>query len=110
VRGHARPRSYQPPPLQPPRVRVSWRDGPVALQRLGVSPQAPDRPGPSWHPDAARAPRSTRQLVQAALQKRGAEARSALVWAAVTGDAEAAAALLGWGARLPELLPCSRRH
>ena len=38
-------------------------------------------------------------MVQAALQKRGAEARSALVWAAVMGDAEAAAALLGRGER-----------
>ena len=40
---------------------------------------------------------STRRMVQAALQKRGAEARSALVWAAVMGDAEAAVALLGRG-------------
>ena len=38
-------------------------------------------------------------MVQAALQKRGAEARSALVWAAVMGDAEAAVALLGRGGR-----------
>ena len=37
-------------------------------------------------------------MVHAALQKRGAEARSALVWAAGTGDAEAALALLGRGA------------
>lgn len=42
---------------------------------------------------------STRRMVQAALQKRGAEARSALVWAAVMGDAEAAVALLGRGKR-----------
>ena len=41
---------------------------------------------------------STRRMVHAALQKRGAEARSALVWAAGTGDAEAALALLGRGA------------
>ena len=38
-------------------------------------------------------------MVQAALQKRGAEARSALVWAAVMGDAEAAVVLLGRGGR-----------
>ncbi|KAK9831937.1 hypothetical protein WJX81_001333 [Elliptochloris bilobata] len=47
--------------------------------------------------DLAKERVRTRRLVQAALQKRGAEARSALVWAAVTGDAEAAVALLGRG-------------
>ena len=94
--------------ISPDRCEIGKRGQPAgpcqrAAMRKGLCSQhglAPWRHMPLLLSLGACPGRSTRRMVQAALQKRGAEARSALVWAAVMGDAEAAVALLGRGERV----------